>query len=111
MLPVAAEFVILCSFLRVAQHFVRFVYFLEFFIRILIIWVQIRVVFPGKLAISLLNFLVACSFIEPENLIIVYIVHPVFFVWLQTFFVHESFLRRSVQPSSFGPLYTAYIWC
>src|ERR1051326_8285535 len=54
-LPVCAELVIFSAFLRITQNLVRLLDFLKLLFRLLIVWIQIRMIFARKLPVCLFD--------------------------------------------------------
>src|SRR5690606_38421654 len=75
MLPVLPVLVVLLSLFRVTEHFVGFIDFLEFSVCLLVVRVQVRVIFPGQLTVSVLDLRIRGVLAHAENLIIIYILH------------------------------------
>src|SRR6516225_272369 len=56
-LPVRTELVVLPPLIVVAENFVRFLNFLKLFFSLFVVRIQVRMVFAGKLAVCLFDFL------------------------------------------------------
>ena len=82
LLPVCTESVVFLAFLRIAENFIRFVDFLEFFLRHLFVLGNVRMVLAGEFAKGFFYFLIAGSAADAECGVIIF-----------EFNRHGSFLR------------------
>src|SRR5690606_12462115 len=73
--PVSTEFVVLRSLGGIAEHFVRFSNFLEFFFCLLVAGVLVRMILNGELAVGLLDFLLTGFFAYTQRCIVILVIH------------------------------------
>ena len=95
-----SELVIALAFFRVAQYFVSLGGFLKFLLGGLVAGVLVRVIFHGHLAVSLLDFGIACALVDTQYLIVIEICHVLSDVWMVFSFRSEKqsapYIIRSV---------------
>src|SRR5690348_1655024 len=75
MFPVFAILIILFSFLRIAQHFIGFVYLLKLAVSLFIIWVQVGMQLACQFAICFLYVIGRSVFINAQCFIIINKIH------------------------------------
>ena len=66
-----AELIVLRALMRIGKHRIRFGYFLEFFLCLLVAWVAVGVMLQREFAVSLLNFFFPGIAVNTEQLVIV----------------------------------------
>ena len=95
-----SELVIALAFFWVAQYFVSLGGFLKFLLGGLVAGVLVRVIFHGHLAVSLLDFGIACALVDTQYLIVIEICHVLSDVWIVFSFRSEKesapYIIRSV---------------
>jgi len=74
--------VIPASLVRIAQNFVGFGSFLEFLFSFLVAGVPVRMMLHGKLAIGLLDLILARSSLDAENLVVILLSHSIRHSWV-----------------------------
>ena len=72
MFPIASQTVVFFPLFGVAQHFVSFVDFLEFFLGSLFILGHVRMILAGQFAKSLADVVVAGGAFHPQRLVIIF---------------------------------------
>ena len=70
-LPVLTESIVQFSLVGVGQHFVGFVDLLEALLRVLVTWIEVRVMLPRQLAIRRANLFLGRRPRDAEHLVIV----------------------------------------
>ena len=72
LLPIRSQFVVLFAFVRIAQDFVGFVDFLEFFLRGLLVLGHVGMVLAGQFAEGFANVIAAGRALDSEHLVIIF---------------------------------------
>src|SRR3990172_620746 len=70
-----AQLVVMGAFLWVAEHLVRLVGFLEFFLSGFIVGVAVGMILKRQFAISFFDLILACPSTHPQNLVIIFVFH------------------------------------
>ena len=84
------KLVIALSLFRIAQYLVGFCRFLKLFFGFFVARVFIWVIFHGHLAVSLLDFGIACALVDTQYLIVIEICHVLSDVWMVFSFRSEK---------------------
>jgi hypothetical protein len=79
MLPVFSVLVVFFSLFRIAQHLICLIDLLEFFIRFLVVGVQVGMMLPRQLPVCGPDFVLGCGFAHPQYFIIIYEIHGMAF--------------------------------